>query len=305
MTFWDKTEQLTNPAGIMAVWAFPFVIGIPVIGYLMETIALFFVILFSFRRRHLFLAVSIAGSLAVTILLYGTGVLIISMWAKAIIPGVLLGYLISSGMSFSRVFLFSIISIAAVVLLLFWEEKSAIFQALDNVQGWIEGGLAGTSSQAGEMIDLMARTMAIIKRLTPAFMILSVVAQLFVGWVLLVIFLKAMGEFFPGFINFYYWKMPDFYLYVIGAAVFIRLIGGELLTVVADNIILFIGFFYAAFGFALFEYYLKKIKLSLFLRVLFYIGFIFLQLPGLILAAVVGLFDSYFDFRNVKARMIG
>jgi len=27
--------------------------------------------------------------------------------------------------------------------------------------------------------------------------------------------------------------------------------------------------------------------------------------PGLILAAAVGLFDSYFDFRRVRARLIG
>jgi len=41
------------------------------------------------------------------------------------------------------------------------------------------------------------------------------------------------------------------------------------------------------------------------LRVFFYIGLIFLQLPGLILAAVVGFIDSYFDFRKVRARIIG
>ncbi len=305
MALWDNIEQVTNPSGILTILAFPVVMGIPVIGYLMETIALFFVILFAFRRRYLFLAVSIFGSLFLAILMFGTDILIISMWAKAIIPGALLGYLIASGMSIQRVFVLSILSITAVVLILFWQEKTAIFQALDKTLSWIEGGLAGTSNQAGEMIELMRRTITVIKRLIPAFMILSVVSQLFVGWVLLVIFLKAIGEFFPGFVNFYYWKMPDYYLYIIGLAVMVRLIGGELLMVVADNIILLIGFFYAAFGFALFEYYLKKIKLSLFLRVLFYIGFIFLQLPGLILAAVVGLFDSYFDFRNVKARMIG
>ncbi len=305
MAFWDNIEQVTNPSGILTILAFPVVMGIPVIGYLMETIALFFVILFAFRRRYLFLAVSIFGSLFLAILMYGTDILIISMWAKAIIPGALLGYLIASGMSIQRVFVLSILSITAVVLILFWQEKTVIFQALDKTLSWIEGGLAGTSNQAGEMIELMRQTITVIKRLIPAFMVLSVVSQLFVGWVLLVIFLKAIGEFLPGFVNFYYWKMPDYYLYIIGLTIMMRLIGGELLMVVADNIILLIGFFYAAFGFALFEYYLKKIKLSLFLRVLFYIGFIFLQLPGLILAAAVGLFDSYFDFRNVKARMIG
>ena len=305
MTFWDNLEQMTNPAGILTIWAFPVVIGIPVMGYMMETIALFFVLLFSFRRRYLFLAVSITGSLTIAILMYGVDLFVISLWAKAIIPGALLGYLMASGMSISRVFIISIFSIAAVVLMLFWQEKTAIFQALDKALIWIEGEMAGTSNQAVEMMELMRRAVEVIKRLTPAFMILSVVTQLFVGSLLLVIFLKEMGEFFPGSVNFYYWKMPDFYLLVIGIAVITRLIGGDFIKVVADNIILFIGFFYAAFGFALFEYYLKKIKLSLFLRVLFYIGFIFLQLPGLILAAAVGLFDSYFDFRNVKARMIG
>ncbi len=305
MTFWDNIEQIANPAGILTIWAFPIVIGIPAMGYLMETIALFFVILFSFRKRYLFLAVSILGSMITLILVYGVDILVISMWAKAIIPGALLGYLIASGMAVSRVFLVSIISIATIVLILFLQEKTAIFQALDKALVWIENGLAGTPNQGIEMIEVMRKTVAVIKRLMPAIMILSVITQLFVGWVLLVIFLKAIGEFFPGFVNFYYWKMPDFYLPVIGIVMIIRLLGGDLLQVVADNLILFIGFFYAAFGFALFEYYLKKIKLSLFLRVLFYIGFIFLQLPGLILAAVVGLFDSYFDFRNVKARMIG
>lgn len=305
MTFWDNIEQVTNPAGILTILAFPVVIGIPVIGYLMETIALFFVLLFAFRRQYLFLAISIFGSLFLAILMYGSEILIISMWAKAIIPGALLGYLISSGRSIQKVFLFSIILIAIVGLIFYWQIKTAIFQDLDNALAWIENGLAGTSNQTAESIDLFTKAIAVIKRLSPAILILSAVTQLFIGWVILIIFLKATGEFFPGFVNFYYWKMPDFYLFIIGMAVVIRLIGGELLEVVADNIILFIGFFYAAFGFALFEYYLKKIKLSLFLRVLFYIGFIFLQLPGLILAALVGLFDSYFDFRNVKARMIG
>ena len=301
----DNIEQVTNPAGILAILAFPVLMAVPVIGYLLETIALFFVILFAFRMRYLFLAVSIIGSLILAISMYGIDILIISMWAKAIIPGALLGYLIASGMSFQRVFVFSILSITAVVLILFWQEKTAIFEALDKLLVLIEDGLAGTSNQSAEMIELMRRTVMVIKRLMPAFLILSVVTQLFVGWVLLIIFLKELGEFFPGFVNFYYWKMPDYYLFIIGFAVIIRLVGGELMMIVADNIILLIGFFYAAFGFALFEYYLKKIKLSLFLRVLFYIGFIFLQLPGLILAAAVGLFDSYFDFRNVKARMIG
>jgi hypothetical protein len=278
---WEKIEQMFNPIGLLAILAFPTVAGIPLIGYLVETMSIFFVILFAFRRKYLFLAVAGFGSLGSAIIMQGASIMIISIWAKAFIPGFVLGMLISTGMSISRAFVFSILAIAFTVIIQYWEEREIIFQFLDKLQGWINSGLpVGSATQANEMTEYIARTIAVIKRLMPAIMVLSVVAQLFAGWVLLVIFLKAMGEFFPGITGFYYWKMPDFYLFII-------------------------GFFYAAFGFALFEYYLKKIRLSLFLRILFYIGFIFLQLPGLILAAAVGLFDSYFDFRNVKAKLIG
>jgi len=303
---WEKIEQTLNPIGLLAILALPVVAGIPLVGFLVETISIFFVILFAFRRNYLFLAVAGIGSLSSAILMHGSSLIIISLWARAFIPGFILGILISAGVSMSRAFIFSILAIALSVVIQYWEEREIIFQVLDKFQSWITGGLpAGTDEQTNAMIDYVAQTIAVIKRLMPALMVLSVVAQLFAGWILLVIFLKAIGEFFPGIIEFYYWKMPDFCLYIIGPAIAVRLIGGESLKVVADNIIMFIGFFYAAFGFALFEYYLKRIRLSLFLRILFYIGFIFLQLPGLVLAAAVGLFDSYFDFRNVKAKLIG
>ncbi|UCD93485.1 MAG: DUF2232 domain-containing protein, partial [Candidatus Zixiibacteriota bacterium] len=112
-------------------------------------------------------------------------------------------------------------------------------------------------------------------------------------------------EFFPSLGNFVHWKMPYYYVYITGALILLRLVGTELIRVFADNGILYIGFFYAVFGFSVIDYYLKKIRLSLFLKILFYIGFVFLQLPGLLLAAMIGLFDSYFDFRRVRARIIG
>jgi len=95
--------------------------------------------------------------------------------------------------------------------------------------------------------------------------------------------------------------MPYNYIYIVGIMILLRLVGTEQLKVLADNVILFMGFFYALFGFSVFEYYLKKIKLSLFLRIVFYIAF----LPGVVFAVLMGLFDSYFDFRKVRAKIIG
>ena len=83
------------------------------------------------------------------------------------------------------------------------------------------------------------------------------------------------------------------------------MVGTDALKMISDNLLFFIGVFYSVFGFSVFEYFLRKIRLTLFLKILFYVGFFFLQLPGLILAAAIGMFDSYFDFRQVKAKILG
>ncbi len=189
---WEKIEQTLNPIGLLAILALPVVAGIPLVGFLVETISIFFVILFAFRRNYLFLAMAGIGSLSSAILMHGSSLIIISLWARAFIPGFILGILISAGVSMSRAFIFSILAIALSVVIQYWEEREIIFQVLDKFQSWITGGLpAGTDEQTNAMIDYVAQTIAVIKRLMPALMVLSVVAQLFAGWILLVIFLKS------------------------------------------------------------------------------------------------------------------
>lgn len=305
MLSWHKFERILYFSGLLPVIIFPLTMSIPAVGFIIEMGTIFLMIYYAYRRYYLPLILGGLGSLVLALALYGPGLLVISMWAKAIIPGAVFGRFLGGGVSVPRAFLVGIMLMTIVSLMIFQGEREAIYQVLDGVQKWMQDGLAGGSIAGQEQIDWMLKTVATIKRLTPSLMALSAVGQLFIGWILLILLLKSASEFVPSYANFHYWKMPDFYLFIAGLAIFIRLIGGETIKIVADNILFFIGFFYAAFGFAVFEYFLKKLKLSLFLRILFYIGFIFLQLPGLILAAAVGLFDSYFDFRKVKAKIIG
>jgi uncharacterized protein YybS (DUF2232 family) len=212
-------------------------------------------------------------------------------------------------MSPPRAFLVAVTVSSIISLVLFWFEKDLIFSALDEANRWIVSGLTAGSglapAEADRMTDWADSMIGLLKRLIPSMMALSGVMQLFFGWLCLVILLKGLGEFVPSFGSFINWKMPDYYIYISGVFLLSRLLGTELMKIVADNFLLFLGFFYAVFGFSVFEYYLKKIRLSPLLRAFFYIGLIFLQLPGLILAAVVGFVDSYFDFRKVRARIIG
>ena len=309
MPDWGTIEKYFAGVGLLALLVFPIFSGIPLIGYLAQTAALMAVIYFSFRARYILLGIGAFGSIILASLVFGFSLILLGVWAGTVLTGIVFGRLLSSGISPGKAFLISILVSSLISFLLFWFEKDLIFHTLDEANRWIQNGLAtgsgASATEVAEMASLADSMIAQAKRLIPAMMALSGSFQLFFGWLCLVILLKGLGEFVPTFGDFIIWKMPDYYIFVFGAFLLARLVGTELIKIIADNFLLFIGFFYAVFGFSVFEFYLKKIRLSLFLRVLFYIGLVFLQLPGLILAALVGFFDSYFDFRKVRARIIG
>jgi uncharacterized protein YybS (DUF2232 family) len=292
-------------SGLIVILAFPAAKFIPVINYVVQTVAIFFAIFMAFERKLLMLVLGVIGSLAMTLYFIGPYALSVSEWARVLIPSVLMGYLLSSGYTVSRSFVFALIGIALFSLIFIWVGWEALNQSWVMAEEWIAGGIFGNTEQGKALADGLTKMIGLVKRLFPSILVLSGITQLFIALIALIIILKYIGEYSPYLVSFYYWKMPEYYLYMTGLVLLIRLISRGDIQIIADNFLLLVGFIYAAFGFSVFEYYLKKIKLSLFLRIMFYIGILLLQLPGLILAALVGLFDSYFDFRKVRARIIG
>jgi hypothetical protein len=287
---------------------FMVVSSIPVVGYMVQIAAIFAFILFSFRSQYVFWVIGSAGSLAVAIMLFGFSFTLLCLWATVVVPGTILGRLTVSGTLPARAFVLGLSCSVIMSAVLFVMERKLILAGVDNSKEALLallGNLGEQNAPDERLMEYISRVFSTIKRLTPSLMALSAVLQLFMGWLGLLILYRILGEFLPAPGGFRYWKMPYSYIYLTGSVIFIRLIGTEQMRIVADNLLVFLGFFYAVFGFSVFEYYLKKIRLSLFIRLLFYIGIVFLQLPGLILAAIVGLFDSYFDFRKVRAKIIG
>ncbi len=293
---------------LLFVLAFPILMMVPLIGYLVQIGAIFSVLLFSYRRMHLMLIVGGIGSLALGWYVYGMSGLLFGSWAVVVLPGALLGRLMDRIGPPSKAFIYGTFFTVGLSLVLFFMMREAIFETIDGLKESLIVMLDTTSAEASmqaRFTEEVAKLTTLMKRLMPSFMALSSVMQLFVGWIALTVVLKSLGHYSPTFRHFVYWKMPYYYFYIVGGLFVMRLLGTETMKVTADNGLLFIGFFYAVFGFSLMEYYLKKIRLSTLLKVLFYVGFLFLQIPGLILAALIGFFDSYFDFRKVKARVIG
>ena len=308
MLDWEKAEKIFGGVGVFLLLVFPIVLGIPGIGYLVQTAAMCAAMYFAYRRYYFLLIPGLIGSLMLSGFVFGWNIILLGMWAVTVFPGTAFGWLLRVGVSTARTFVIVIAITVVISAGLYWGTHTVISQTLDSSYDWAQGLLATGDGNAAEnraFVEAVGSTIALVKRLMPALMALSVVGQLFVGWVLLLVMLRRLGEFVPGVRDFIFWKMPDYYVFIIGMIVLFRLLGTDAMTILADNFILFFGFFYALFGFSVFEFYLKKTRLSVFMRVLFYIGILLLQLPGLILAAAVGFFDSYFDFRKVKARLIG
>jgi len=301
-------ERYFNILGLFLILVFPIAVGVPVFGFLIETGALFSVIYFSFRSRRLMLAIGSIGSILMATLLFGPGILLIDIWGMIIIPGTIFGRLLAQGAVPARAFFISMMIMAIGSVIIFLSERDLIIKALDSVQSWINTGLSGgpTAPPAdNQFVEWTDNALAIMKRLLPALMALSSIAQLFAATVALFLILKMTGHYVRDFGSFIYWKMPFFFIYLTGLFIIMRMVGTDALKMISDNLLFFIGVFYSVFGFSVFEYFLRKIRLTLFLKILFYVGFFFLQLPGLILAAAIGMFDSYFDFRQVKAKILG
>nr|MBN2276925.1 DUF2232 domain-containing protein [candidate division Zixibacteria bacterium] len=307
-TGWKQIEPFIKYGGLLITLLFLAVSEIVLVGYVAQIGVLFTMILFAFRRYYVFLVIGALGSLAVGYQVLGFSSFMMIAWAVVVIPGVLLGGLIASGRSTARAFAYAIGGAAILAVAMYFMQRSMIDMAINELREltvMFVGDLGLSQVAETNLTDNVVKIVQLVGRLMPSLMALSAIAQLFLGWLLLVVVMHGLGEFFPTMGNFIYWKMPYFYMYGIGLFLVFRLVGPETARMVSDNGLVFLGFFYAVFGFSVIDYYLKRIRLSLFLRILFYIGFAFLQLPGLLLAALIGLLDSHFDFRRVRARIIG
>mgnify|MGYP005831923819 CR=1 FL=1 len=308
MPDWRLSSPLIVFAGLFLTLIFPAVGGIPVAGYLVEIAAMFFIVYYSFSGRYLFLGAATVGSILISAVVFGPSLILIALWAKVIVSGTLYGKMLAAGVKPTRSFVAASVVIALIVLTFFWMEKELIYSEIDRFESLAASTLPPGETAPGTddgMAHWLGQMVSLFKRLLPTLLILSAMTQFFVAIVLLHIALRAGGVFMPHFVDFVFWKMPFHFIYPVGAVIILRLVGTDNIKIFADNALLLLGVLYAVFGFSAMEYYLRKVRLSLFLRVLFYMGFLFLQVPGLILAAAVGIFDSYFDFRHVRARLIG
>jgi uncharacterized protein YybS (DUF2232 family) len=238
--------------------------------------------------------------------------LFLPLWLKAIVPPFVLGGLIRLGWPAGRAFLLASLLMAAFVLVNYLQGEKALMTQVDEMHKAMERMVTAPSTSAGynsdivnTTVDKLTAAMKIFKRLLPGMVIMTGIGQLFIAFLTTIWYYTRRDSYFPGFGPFIYWKMPEKVLYGLGAFLVIRLIAEGTLKIAADNAIFILLTIYAVCGLALIEHLLRRMRLPMLVRAIFYVGLLLMQVPGLVITSGAGLFDSYFDFRKVRAHTLG
>lgn len=308
-------NKVITVAGVVLTVTLPFWYLVPGISYLLEIIVMLAMFVLAIDRSR-WLVIGVAGAALIVGTFPGLATMPTSLFLpllfKAVAPAFLLGMLINRGYKAGLSFAAASLLMAFLVMVMYLQATGAIAEEVDKLSAAVGGMLTAPMKGQGystEMINDMAHRVTqffqLLKRLLPGMMVLSGMGQLFVAAVVADWYVTRRDGFFPGFGPFAFWKIPEKLLYLLGVALVVRLTLDGTPQVIADNTLLILAFLYAVCGLALIEHILRRLRLPLFIKIIFYLGLLLMQLPGLIVTAVAGLFDSYFDFRKVRAHTLG
>jgi hypothetical protein len=310
-----KPNGFYAPLGAILGATMPLWMALPVAGYLLEIALAITLIMAAIEGRlWLVLGAAVVGLALAALPAIGPApmVLFLPMWLKAVLGPVVLGLLMRAGRVALLSYMAGALVTAAAVLLFYWQGAAVLNEMMNGLGKMLTTMLDTNMKTQGynaetitDVLDKVTGGIALLKRLLPGILILSGLGQLFVGFVVVDLYYTRRDRYFPGFGPFAYWKMPEWLVYFLGLILAVRLtMHGPGLAVV-DNVLLILALAYAVCGLALMEHLLRRLQMPRFVKIVFYVGLLLMQIPGLIIMALVGLFDSYFDFRKVRAHTLG
>ena len=228
-------------------------------------------------------------------------------WSMLFFGGTIAGRMIATGRSPLRTYIYSAASVAVLVIIqqvALWPEMIVMSQSL--FAEWItelKNNMAGMNQDTVTLRDNIAytgRMLQAMSRLLPAAAILNAVMQFSVAFLIFLYRLDRTEPAVQRLAPFTMWKMPFGFVAVVLLAIMGRFFGTETMTLIADNVLFILAVYYCLTGLGLVEHFLSRLRVSLMVRVLFYILLFFSQLLGFFAAALLGLIDSFTDWRKTQ-----
>jgi len=225
--------------------------------------------------------------------------------SMVVLGGYVVGRLSAAGQSQGKVFVIATIvvgAIAAAQYSVLWSDLMKYAgmvseEALENIRPTMKS-LGYAEKDIGPGIEQSRAFMNAVIRVLPSFTVLATVAQFTVGYLWFAIWASRKWPQYginAGYVN---WRVPFGFTPVVIVAIVARLLGGDTVRLVADNVLVALSVYYAVCGLSLIEFYLKRLKISVFVKILFYVMLFFTQLVGFVAAAILGFVDSFTNWRH-------
>ncbi|MFZ5980051.1 MAG: DUF2232 domain-containing protein [Candidatus Zixiibacteriota bacterium] len=285
----------------------PLVLLATTVAYILAMYLFYGISCLAFRGQNKTLWLGGAATLAVSLLAVGwkDGFLISGSWAMLVITSAAAGYGARSGYSGLKIYLIGLAVIIFFNLVMFvphWPEMIKMMTAktekpLADFKAYlISGGF--NSSRADDYVFRLKRMMDLVFRLIPAAMIMGTVTQFSIG--LMIFFSRGVDSFISDRLlpAFHFWKMPFWFVTVVIVSVLMRVLGGDTLQIIADNLLFVLAIYYCVTGLALGEYVIRRLRMSTLMRVLYYIMLLISSIYGFIIFALLGFIDSFKDWRR-------
>jgi hypothetical protein len=173
------------------------------------------------------------------------------------------------------------------------EESIALFKQTMTTMGYHAGAVEESTVQIQKMWNGFVRVI-------PAMTLMSLVTQFTIGFLW---FLMRPGSTSDDSIRmepFSRWKMPFGLTPVLLVAVIGRLTGGDTVTLVADNVLLVLSIYYCVGGLALLAHGFQRFKVTVLVKIMFYVMLVLAGVIGYVVIGLVGFIDSFADWRKVN-----
>jgi len=152
--------------------------------------------------------------------------------------------------------------------------------------------------QAVEWIEQMTRSLALLARLLPSITLMYLAMQYSLGFLwfmsLGVSQSSASGSLRP----FTAWKMPFALMPVLIVILAARLMGGESVKLVSDNLLAMLSVWYCVGGLALVQYGLKRLRINVGVKIAVYVLILLSGLFGYFVLVLAAFVDSFADWRK-------
>ena len=297
--------------GALAVGSGSFAIGVTIstVAYFLAIYLYYGIARLAFGGRNYLLWIGAVLGFVLGYMLSGMDGLwsLLTGYTMIVCGGVVVGRLSRSGYNQHRIYLIGLLVVAAFAIAQsapWWQQMMTTMSDMtDNLLTQMEQNLtemgygADAVRKSLDGTDKMFRALA---RLVPGMTVLGAVLPFSVGFI--VFNLRLDPKVYSGrtLAPFVLWKMPFASIPVVIAVILMRILGSESIELAADNLIAVLTLFYSVTGLALMEFYLRKLKFSTALKLLFYIIFFLTQLIGFLVAALLGFIDSFVDWRKVQ-----